>query len=72
VTWTSVRPGFPGFYWFKGNLTVKGRNREVILATVVEVGLVGDRFVVRFPRGEGPVPMSECDGRWDGPLEVPR
>ena len=72
VSWTNVRPGFPGFYWFKGNLTGILRTREVILATVDEVGSVGDRFVVWFRRGEGPVPMSECDGRWDGPLEVPR
>ncbi|MEP6959957.1 MAG: hypothetical protein ABI980_14605 [Nitrospirota bacterium] len=72
VSWASVRPGFAGFYWFKGSLAGKGKNREVMLATVVEVGTVGDRFVVWFPRGEGPIPVRECEGQWDGPLELPR
>ena len=72
MSWTTVRPGFPAFYWFKGSLAGTLKNREVILATVVEVGMVGDRFVVWFPRGDGPVPISKCDGQWDGPVEVPR
>ena len=67
MSWTSQRPGFPAFYWFKGSL-----GSEVVLATVVEVGMVGDRFVVWFPRGDGPVPISKCDGQWNGPVEVPR
>ena len=69
---TSVRPRVPGFYWFEGRLAGKGRNREETLATVVRVGMVGERVVVFFPRGEGPVLISPCDGQWDGPLEVPR
>ena len=72
MSWMNVRPGFPGFYWFKGSLARPLKKPEVILATVVEVGTVGDRFVVWFPRGEGPVTISECDGQWDGPVEVPR
>ena len=72
MSWANQRPGFPGFYWFKGSLAGKGRDREVILATVAEVGMVGERFVVFFPRGEGPVLISQCDGQWDGPIEVPR
>jgi hypothetical protein len=72
MSWTTERPGFAGYYWFKGSLAGKSKKPEVILATVVEVGTVGDRFVVWFPRGEAPVPIRECDGQWDGPVEVPR
>ena len=66
-----MRPTPPGVYWFKGSLTGKLKNREVILATVVEVEMVGERFVVFFPRGDVPVPIIEWDGQWSEPLEVP-
>jgi hypothetical protein len=72
MSWTTERPGFAEYYWFKGSLAGKLTKREVLMATVVEVGTVGDRFVVWFPRGECPVPISECDGRWEGLVEVPR
>jgi len=35
MSWTTVRPGFPAFYWCKGSLAGRLKHREVILATVV-------------------------------------
>jgi hypothetical protein len=72
VNWTNARPAVSGLYWFKGSREGKLHNRELVLSTVVEVTRVGDTDDVWFPRGESSVPISECDGWWAGPLEVPQ
>jgi len=62
----------PGFYWFKGGAPAgQYRAEEVMLSTVVELTLIGQTFVVWFPRWQDAFPLSDCDGRWAGPLEVP-
>jgi len=45
MSWTSQRPTLPGCYWFKGSLEGKRKNCEVVLAAVVEVVMVGERYV---------------------------
>lgn len=72
LTWTNERPTLAGFFWFKGSLEGKLTNRQVVMATMVEVTRLDERFITWFPRGEDPVPLSDCQGRWVGPIEVPR
>ena len=72
LTWTNERPTLAGFFWFKGSLEGKLTNRKVVMATMVEVTRLDERFITWFPRGEGPVSLSDCHGRWVGPIEVPR
>lgn len=46
MTGSSQRPALPGLYWFQGMLEGETKNREVILATVVELIEVGQIFDV--------------------------
>ena len=73
MSWTMTQPTFPGLYWFKGSrLAGKYREPQVVLATVVEVARDGERLAVWFHRGPEAVPLSDCDGQWSEPLDVPR
>jgi hypothetical protein len=61
-----------GFYWFKGTVNLTSVAREVVLATVVELTSFAHNAKVWFPQKDTSIPISECEGRWSGPLEVPR
>ncbi len=45
--------------------------REVVQSTLVEVTRAGETLDMWLPRGEGFVPIHDCDGWWAGPLETP-
>jgi hypothetical protein len=73
MSWTIERPTLPGFYWFSGSAPAgQYRARGVVLATVVELTGVPPNIKVWFPQKDMPIPVSECEGQWVGPLEVPR
>jgi len=73
MSWTNERQTVPGFYWFNGSAPAgQYRARQVMLSTTVEITTVGQTFVVWFPRWQDAFPLSDCDGRWVGPLEIPR
>jgi hypothetical protein len=72
LTWTNEHPTLAGFFWFKGSLEGKLTHRQVVMATMVEVTRLDEQFITWFPRGEGPMPLRDCHGRWVGPIEVPR
>ena len=71
MSWTNERPLFPGFYWFKGTVNFTSATRQIILATVVELTGLVPNVKVWFPQKYVPIPISECEGRWFGPLDVP-
>jgi hypothetical protein len=72
MNWTIERPTLPGFYWFKGTVTFASTTHEVILATVIELTGFAPSVKVWFPQKDMPISISACEGRWSGPLEVPR
>jgi len=72
MSWTIERPTLPGFYWFKGTVSVSSAAREVILATVVELTGFPPNVKVWFPQKDLPIPISECEGRWAGPWTRPK
>jgi len=72
MSWTNERPLFPGFYWFKGTVNFTSATRQIILATVVELTGLVPNVKVWFPQKYVPIPISECEAQWSGPLEVPR
>jgi len=71
MTWTDVRPMIPGLYWFTGTIHPKSGKREISVATVIELTGVAPHGHVWFHRVDAPVSISECEGQWWGPLDVP-
>jgi hypothetical protein len=71
MSWTNERTMLPGFYWFKGTVSFTVAAREVILARVVELAGFAPNVKVWFPQIDMPIPISECEGRWSGPLDLP-
>ncbi len=71
MIWLNERPLLPGFH-FKGTVNFSSAVREVILPTVIELTGFVSNAKVWFPQKDMPIPISECEGEWSGPLEVPR
>lgn len=62
----------PGFYRFKGTVSFSSAVRKVILTgVVVELTGFAPNVKVWFPQEDTSIPISECEGRWFGPLDVP-
>jgi len=72
MSWTNDRPMLPGFYCFKETVIFTTAAHEVILATVIELTGFAPNVKVWFPQKDTPIPISECEGRWVGPLDVPQ
>ena len=72
MNWMTRRPILSGFYWFEGTVCFTSSTHEIIVATVVKLTGLVPNLKVWFPQKDMPIPISECDGRWAGPLEVPR
>ena len=72
MNWTTDRSILPGFYWFRGSVSFTAAAHEIIIATVVELTGFPPNVKVWFPQKDMPIPISECEGRWSGRLEVPQ